>query len=66
MFAWRRHDKGCSIDSIRQGQMVIVDSEMMEQVLVEMDNLLRECPQQSLSEVAEQIVKGLDKAEANE
>ncbi len=66
MFAWRRHDKGCSVDNIRQGQRVIVDSEVMAQVLVEMDNLLSEHPQQSLSEVAEQVVKGIDNPEANE
>ncbi len=60
-FAWRKHHKGGSVDNITQGQEVIIDSEVMAQVLDEMDNLVRDNPKPSLAEVAEQVIRGLDK-----
>ncbi|MCA1557664.1 MAG: hypothetical protein LC731_03885, partial [Acidobacteria bacterium] len=66
VFAWRKHSKGCSVDSIMQGQRVTIDNNVLAQVLDEMDNLVREYPKQSIAEVAEQVIKGIDKPEANE
>jgi hypothetical protein len=39
---------------------------VLAQFLDEMDNLIREHPKQPLAEVAEQVIKGIDKPEANE
>jgi hypothetical protein len=61
VFAWRKHNKGCSVDNITQGEKVIISSEVMEQILDEMDNLVRAQPKPSLAEVAEQVIQGLDK-----
>lgn len=66
MFAWRKHHKGCSVDNITRGQRVIIDSEMMSQLLDEMDNIMSEHSKISLAEVAEQVIQGIEKAEANE
>jgi hypothetical protein len=66
MFAWRKHHKGCSVDNITQGQKVIISSELMSQLLDEMDNLMSDHPKISLAEVAEQVIRGIETAEANE
>jgi hypothetical protein len=60
IFAWRKHNKGCSVDNITQGENVIINSEVMTQLLDEMDNLMQVYPKPSLSEVAERVVQGLD------
>lgn len=60
-FAWRKHNKGCSVDNITQGESVIIDSGVVAQLLDEMDNLMHAHPKPSLSEVAERIIQGLDK-----
>lgn len=61
VFAWRKHDKGCSVDNITRGESVIIESGVMTQLLDEMDNLMHARPKPSISEVAESIIHGLDK-----
>jgi hypothetical protein len=65
-FAWRKHNKGCSVDNITRGEKVIISSELMAQLLDEMDNLLREHPKQSLAEVAGQVIRGIENSETTE
>lgn len=52
MFTWRKHHKGFSVDNITRVQSVIIGSEMMAQLLDEMDNLVNDHPKISLAEVA--------------
>ena len=66
VFAWRRHDKGCSVDSIKQGLHEVISSEVLAQVLAEMDNLIHEQPKRSLAEVAEKVIEGMDRPETKE
>lgn len=66
IFAWRRHGQGCSVNNIKQGLRVVIGSEVLAQVLPEMDNLINEHTKRSLAEVAAQVIKGIDIPEANE
>jgi hypothetical protein len=66
VFAWRKHNKGCSVDNITQGESIIISSEVMAQVLDEMDNLVRDHPKPSLAEAAEKVIQGIEKPEASD
>ena len=56
--AWRKHSRGCSVDNITHEREVFIDSEVMTQMLDEMDNLVREMPKRPLSEITEQVIRG--------
>lgn len=64
--AWRKHQRGWSIDSITRGQSVFLSSEELMQAFTQMDNLAREQPQRSRHEIAEQVIQEMNKAEADE
>jgi hypothetical protein len=56
--AWRKHSRGYSVDNITHEREVFIDSQMMTQMLDEMDNLVREMPKRPLSEITEQVILG--------
>lgn len=54
--AWRKHNKGYSVDNITHEHEVSISGDVMAQALNEIDNLVRETPGRQVSEIIEQIV----------
>ena len=59
--AWRKYNRGWSVDGISYGRRVLVNSEGLMQVFTRMDDLKRETPKRPLNEVSEQVIWGMEK-----
>lgn len=64
--AWRKRNKDCSVDNITYERQVVINSEDLAQAFAEMDNLVREQPKCQPYELAEQIIREREKAEATQ
>lgn len=60
--AWRKHNKGFSVDNVSYERKVIINYELLAQAFTEMDNLSREQPKRQPYELAEMIVQKMDNA----
>ena len=60
--AWRKHRNDFSVDNVSYEQKVIIGHEALAQAFAEMDNLSREQPKRQPHEIAEQVIRQIDKA----
>jgi hypothetical protein len=60
--AWRKHNKGFSVDNVSYERKVIINYEWLAQAFTEMDNLSREQPKRHPFELAELIIRKMDNA----
>ncbi len=59
--AWRKYNRGWSVDGITNGPSVVINSEGLMQAFAQMDDLRRETPKRSLDEVSAQVIQGMEK-----
>jgi hypothetical protein len=62
LYAWRKRRKDCSVGDITRGGRVVVGSELVSQLLDEMDEVMRAEPTSRPPEVAEEIARRIDEA----
>lgn len=60
--AWRKHNKDFSVDNVSYEQKVIIGHEELTQAFTDMDDLSSERPKRQPVELAEQIIRKIDKA----
>ena len=62
LFAWRKRQKDCSVGDVTRDGRVVVESQLMSQLLDEMDEVMRAGPKSRSPEVAEGIARRIDEA----
>lgn len=64
LFAWRKRQKDFSVGDVTRDGRVVVESQLVSQLLDEMDEVMRAVPKSQPSEVAEVIARRIDEAGA--
>ena len=62
LFAWRKRQKDFSVGDITRDGRVVVESQLVSQLLDEMDEVLRAVPKSQPLAVAEVIARRIDEA----
>jgi hypothetical protein len=62
LYAWRKRQKDCSVGDVTRDGRVVVESQLVSQLLDEMDEVMRAGPKSQPGEVAEVIARRIDEA----
>ena len=62
LYAWRKRQKDCSVGDVTRDGSVVIDSQLMSQLLDEMDEVMRAGVKIRPLEVAEMIARRIDEA----
>ena len=62
LYAWRKRRKDCSVGDVTRDGRVVVESQLLSQLLDEMDEVMRTGPKSQPPEVAEAIARRIDEA----
>ena len=61
-YAWRKRQKDCSVGDVTSDGRVVAESQLMSQLLDEMDEVMRAGPKSHPQEAAEVIARRIDEA----
>lgn len=64
LYVWRKRQKDCSVGDVTHDGRFVVESQLMSQLLDEMDEVMRVGPKGQPGEVAEVIASRIDEAGA--
>ena len=62
LFAWRKRQKDCSVGDVTHDGRVVVESQLVSQLVDEMEEVMRAGPKGRPLEVAEVIARRIDEA----